>query len=168
MLILTISCNIFGISAPDFNIESEQHFHTASTDLYGAGIPFCLMTRKKTGSVQAAPGRRVGQPGNFPRGCLGALLSQNSSRVLQGTKTAPGCQNSPRVPKQPQGAGPSRAGQGSPHSRALEASAEQWEAANTNFLKVNTDKTTFWLIFPKLPRGNGCPVPINFNRSWSL
>lgn len=90
--------------------------------------------------------------------------------LLGGGQGQPG--NSPQdfsgsaQPKQPEDAKTARRSQsraGLSLSWALEASEEQWEAANTNFLKVNTYKLHFGVIFPKLLRGNGCPVPINFN-----
>lgn len=79
------------------------------------------MTRKKPGSVQAAPGRRGRAAWQIPSGLPGLC----SAKTAQGSKTA-------------WRSGAIRAGLGSAQPLRLETGAEQWEAANTNFLKVNT------------------------------
>lgn len=134
-------------------MESEQHFHTWPLWDW-ASLP--LMTRKKPRSRQAAPGRRGRTARQFPSGPPGFCSA----------KTARGCQSSPKVPKQPEGAKTTGGCQNnrrvpiaascsrsSPEERiprkqscahapaeppALEGSAEQGEAANTNFPRVNT------------------------------
>lgn len=128
-------------------MESEQHFHTWPLWDW-ASLP--LMTRKKPRSAQAAPWEEGKDSPAISLRTARVLLGQNSPKVPkqpEGAKTARGCQSSPRVPiaascsrSSPEERIPGKqsCAHASAEPPALEGSAEQGETANTNFPKVNT------------------------------
>lgn len=139
MLILTVSLQYFWHFCPRLQHWVRAAFsHRLYWPLRGwAGLPCLWWPGKSHAQCRLLLGGGEGQLGNSPQDCQD-LLSQNSPRVPEqpeGEKTARRCSHSSL--EEPE---PSKQGWAHPSAQPLdlEARAQQWEAANTNFLKVNT------------------------------